>query len=87
MNSKSISDSNYSIEQLASVCKESNEPLILTKDGKPHSVLMSVELYNEHMATLELFTLLEEADAEKVEELEQFNTVSKRLREKFDSNI
>lgn len=54
-------------EKLASICTKEGEPVIITRDGKNHLVVISAELFEEYQVMkhrLELYDLLAEAEKE-----------------------
>ena len=62
---------------ISKICKESNVPIIITKNGYSDMVLMSVELYEQTMAKLQVAIKINEAlkepnRSENSEELETF---------------
>lgn len=46
---------------ISKMCKDSNVPIIITKNGYSDMVLMSVDLYEQTMAKLQADVLLNEA--------------------------
>lgn len=46
---------------ISKMCKDSNVPIIITKNGYSDMVLMSVDLYEQTMAKLQAAVLLNEA--------------------------
>lgn len=46
---------------ISKMCKDSNVPIIITKNGYSDMVLMSVDLYEQTMAKLQAAVLLDEA--------------------------
>ncbi len=47
--------------QISQTCKESNVPIIITKNGYGDMVLMSIPLYEKTMAEVQAATLINEA--------------------------
>lgn len=45
---------------ISKMCKDSNVPIIITKNGYSDMVLMSVDLYEQTMAKLQAAVLLDE---------------------------
>lgn len=69
---------------VSELCRESQEPVYITKNGYGDMVLMSMESYEENMARLDVYARL--AAAEKQVEQGEVSDVGKsivRLREKY----
>lgn len=50
--------------QISKTCKESNVPIVITKNGYADMVIMSVELYEETIAKMKAALLINESLAE-----------------------
>lgn len=48
--------------EISKLCKESNEPIFVTKNGYGDMVIMSMEMYEERMAAYALYAKLDEAE-------------------------
>lgn len=48
--------------KLSQMCRESKEPIFITKNGYGDMVIMSMELYEQKMSLLDAFTKLEAAE-------------------------
>ena len=59
-----ISDIRNKFHTISQQCHEEQEPVFLTKNGKGDLVVMSIELYEQQAALLELYRKLGEAEAE-----------------------
>lgn len=66
---------------ISKICKESDSPIIITKNGYSDMVLMSVELYEQTIAKLQAAFLLNEAlnDPEKDEEKMELSSFIKGI--------
>ena len=66
---------------ISKICKESNVPIIITKNGYSDMVLMSVELYEQTMAKLQVAIKINEAlkDPNRSENSEELETFVKGL--------
>jgi prevent-host-death family protein len=51
--------------EISKLCHESGEPVFITKNGKDNLVVMSVAAYERERARLELYRLLDEAEADE----------------------
>ncbi len=61
---KPISDLRNKARDLSRICHESGEPIYITKNGEGDLVLMSLAAYERLEAQLELYNLVEEAEAD-----------------------
>ncbi len=48
--------------EISQMCKASNEPIFITKNGYGDMVIMSMELYEQKMFILDVYSKLEAAD-------------------------
>ena len=77
---------------ISRICKESDVPIIITKNGYSDMVLMSVELYEQTMAKLQVAIKINEAlnDPNRSDNSEELETFIKGLindgKDKYDSN-
>lgn len=62
---KPISDLRNKARELSKLVHESGEPIFITKNGEGDMVLMSLATYEELQARLELYRLLDEAEADE----------------------
>ena len=61
---KPITDLRNKARELSRLCHESGEPVYITKNGEGDMVLMSLAAYERLQARLELYRLLDEAEAD-----------------------
>lgn len=61
---KPISDLRNNFAAISAECHENGEPVFLTKNGQGDLVVMSIEEYEKIQGRLELYSKLEEAEAE-----------------------
>ncbi len=61
---KPISDLRNHARELSRICHDSGEPIYITKNGEGDLVLMSVAAYERLQGRLELYRLLDEAEAD-----------------------
>ena len=59
-----ISDLQNNSSEISEFCKSSREPVFITKNGIGDMVILSIELYEQQQARLELYSLLDEAESE-----------------------
>lgn len=48
--------------KISEMCRNSNEPVFITKNGYGDMVMMSMELYEQYMRKLDLYRKLEKAE-------------------------
>lgn len=59
-----ITDLRNRSQEIARLCRDSGEPVYITKNGEEELVVMSVAAYERDQARLELYGLLEEAESD-----------------------
>jgi prevent-host-death family protein len=63
-NIRPISDLRNNSNEISEFCKETREPVFITKNGVGDMVVISMEVYERQQAQLELYAKLAEAEAE-----------------------
>jgi prevent-host-death family protein len=61
---KPISDLRNKASEISRICHDSGEPVFITKDGQGDLVVMSLAAYERERARLDLYRLLDEAEAD-----------------------
>ena len=61
---KPITDLRNHARELSDLCHDSGEPIYITKNGEGDMVLMSLAAFERMQAQLELYRLLDEAEAD-----------------------
>lgn len=84
-----ISDLRNNANEISEFCRETREPVFITKNGVGDMVVMSVETYERQMALIHLYAKLAEAEEEIANGAagEDFFEVAKRLRNNVHGNI
>ena len=59
-----ISDLRNKSHEISRLCRDSGEPVYITKNGEEELVVMSVAAYERDQARLELYHLLDDAEAD-----------------------
>ena len=59
-----MSDLRNKSHEIEKICHETGEPVYITKNGEDNLVVMSVAAYERDQARLELYRLLDEAEAD-----------------------
>jgi len=59
-----ISDLRNKAPEISRLCHESGDPVFITKNGEGDLVVMSLAAYERDQARLELYRLLDEAEAD-----------------------
>lgn len=62
-----ISDLRNNFNQIAEICHKEGQPVFMTKNGQGDLVVMSLALYEQQQAILELYHKLGEAEAQVAE--------------------
>ena len=60
-----ISDLRNQAAEISELCHRTGEPVYITKNGRDDLVVMSVAAYERDQARLELYRLLDEAEADE----------------------
>jgi len=63
---KPISDLRNNFNQISEICHKEMEPVFITKNGEGDMVVMSLALYEQQQALLELYQKLGEAEAQSL---------------------
>ncbi len=72
--------------EIAEFCHKSDEPVFITKNGYGHLVLMSIKVYEDTMAKLELYKKLAEAEIQVENgELIDVDDVFTELNKKYEA--
>lgn len=59
-----ISDLRNKSREISRICRETGEPVYITKNGEDDLVVMSVAAYERDQARLELYRMLDEAESD-----------------------
>lgn len=59
-----VSDLHRKYREIERLCRQSAEPILLTRRGRGAMVVMSLATYERERARLELYRLLDEAEAD-----------------------
>ncbi len=71
--------------EISQMCKESDEPIYITKNGYGDMVIMSMEVYKEKMFMLDVYDKLMAAEEEiKSGKLLDADSSIKSIREKYN---
>lgn len=62
--SRTLNDLGQEPHEIARLCRETGEPVFITDGGNGDLVLMSLEAFEQVEARLELYRLLDEAEAD-----------------------
>jgi prevent-host-death family protein len=61
---KPVSDLRNNFHEISEICHKEQEPVFITKNGEGDMVVMSMALYEQQQALLELYQKLGEAEAQ-----------------------
>jgi prevent-host-death family protein len=84
-----ISDLRNSANEISDFCRQTREPVYITRNGSGDMVVLNIEEYERQLAVIELYGKLAVAE-EKIaagEEGEDFRTVADKLRERVHGNV
>lgn len=77
-----ISDLRNSANEISDFCRQTREPVYITRNGTGDMVVLNIEEYERQMAVIDLYGKLAIAEQEIAEgaEGEDFSAVAKQLR-------
>jgi prevent-host-death family protein len=81
-NIRPISDLRNNSNEISEFCRVSREPVFITKNGVGDMVVVSIEMYEQQQAQLELYAKLAEAEAESGKG-EEIHVVAEKIRKKL----
>lgn len=83
---KPISDLRNNFNSISETCHEGAEPVYITKNGKGDMVVMSMALYEEQQAKLELYEKILEAESQSANNVarKSHSTIMDELRAKIN---
>ncbi len=71
--------------EISQMCRETNEPIYVTKNGYGDMVIMSMKLYEEKLSMLDVYNKLAEAEREVTEgKVLDGDASLQRIREKYN---
>ncbi|MCK9268001.1 MAG: type II toxin-antitoxin system Phd/YefM family antitoxin [Alkaliphilus sp.] len=71
--------------KISQMCKESNDPIYITKNGYGDMVIMSMEVYKEKMFMLDVYDRLMAAEEQiRLGRTSDANSSVKSIREKYN---
>lgn len=84
-----ISDLRNSANDISDFCRQTGEPVFITRNGKGDMVVISMEEYERQQSLIELYGKLAVAEQEISDgaEGEDFLTVAKKLRERVHGTV
>ncbi len=62
--SRTMDDLSRKTHEIVQLCRESDEPVLITEGGRENLVVMGFEVYQRERARLELYRLLDESEAD-----------------------
>ena len=75
-----ISDLRNKTQEISDLCHKSDEPVFITKNGVGDMVVMSLAAWEREQARIELYRLLEEAEADRGASGTSLKALRKRLK-------
>ena len=84
-----ISELRNSADEISDFCRQTREPVYITRNGSGDMVILSMEEYERQQALIDLYGKLAVAEQEIAEgtEGEDFLTLAKSLRERVHGNV
>ena len=84
-----ISDLRNSANDISDFCRQSREPVYITRNGTGDMVVMNIEEYERQMALIDLYGKLAVAEAEISSGAvgEDLMTVAKQMRERIHGTV
>lgn len=84
-----ISDLRNSANDISDFCRQSREPVYITRNGTGDMVVMNIEEYERQMALIDLYGKLAVAEAEISSGAagKDFMTVAKQMRERIHGTV
>ena len=84
-----ISDLRNSANDISDFCRQSREPVYITRNGTGDMVVMNIEEYERQMALIDLYGKLTVAEAEISSGAagEDFMAVAKQMRERIHGTV
>ncbi len=88
-NIRPISDLRNNSNEISDFCRDTREPVFITKNGVGDMVVMSIETYERQQAQLELYAKLAESEIEIASgtEGEDFIEFAKKMRKNVHGQI
>ena len=85
---KPISDLRNNFNQISEICHKEQEPVFITKNGEGDMVVMSLALYEQQQAQLELYQKLSEAEAQSLAGLPTIShkDLMKKLKDRLNEH-
>lgn len=85
---KPISDLRNNFNQISEICHKEMEPVFITKNGEGDMVVMSLALYEQQQALLDLYQNLGESEAQSLAGLPTIlhKDLMKKLRDGLNLN-
>ena len=88
-NIRPISDLRNSANEISDFCRQTKEPVYITRNGTGDMVVLSMEEYERQQALIDLYGKLAVAEQEVVSgaEGEDFLTIAKQLRGRIHGSL
>ena len=84
-----ISDLRNSANEISDFCRQTREPVFITRNGTGDMVVMNLEEYERQMALIDLYGKLAVAEQQIADRTEgkDFSSVAKQMRERIHGSI
>ncbi|MCL2153613.1 MAG: type II toxin-antitoxin system Phd/YefM family antitoxin [Oscillospiraceae bacterium] len=84
-----ISDLRNNSNEISEFCRTSREPVFITKNGVGDMVVLSIEMYEQQQARLDLYAKLSETETKTASDIDgtDFFEFAKKLRADLDGRV
>ena len=84
-----ISDLRNSANEISDFCRQTREPVFITRNGTGDMVVMNLEKYERQMALIDLYGKLAVAEQQIADGAEgkDFSSVAKQMRERIHGSV
>lgn len=84
-----ISDLRNSANEISDFCRQTREPVFITRNGTGDMVVMNLEEYERQMALIDIYGKLAVAEQQIADGAEgkDFSSVAKQMRERIHGSI
>ena len=84
-----ISDLRNSANEISDFCRQTREPVFITRNGTGDMVVMNLEEYERQMALIDLYGNLAVAEQQIADGAEgkDFSSVAKQMRERIHGSV
>ena len=78
-----ISDLRNSANEISDFCRQTREPVYITRNGSGDMVVLNIDEYERRMARIELYEKLAAAERHPEDEYEDYTTAAEEIRKRI----